>query len=500
MIRDLLLRRKDQERTALIENGRVVSYRALTEKAEAVRQLFAGGETETIAVYLPDGEAFIAAFFGILMAGMTVFPLSTKLTEYEILPLLNQADAHTILTAAHYAPLFEALSPEFPGCFRILYIGEYAAHSHQDILPAAKAGIHKPMLLLGTSGTTGNAKIVQLSESNLSYCVLSYLSKMDYDKYASVPIRYFIAAPYSSIYGLLILAACLTKGFPIICMQEPFSLDVLYKAAEQYQVTHYEGGVIAAVLMDQLAGRKIPYDIRSFRYFGLAGSKVSPDILHRLSKSFLSIEFWTGYGMTEASPLITKPYKKMDPEKFASVGTALKGETLLVEADGQKTDKPYIRGEILVKGPNVMLGYCNNQKETDKIIKDGFLYTGDIGYLDKDGYLYICGRKKNVIIVRGFNVYAEEVEACLMNCPLVKDCIVYGESDGKGNERVCADIVPAAYASCEEAGPSIEELHSYFRTHLSAYKQPQKIRLLDRIEKTATGKNKKTGETAHETD
>ena len=194
MIRDLLLRRKDQERTALIENGRVVSYRALTEKAEAVRQLFAGGETETIAVYLPDGEAFIAAFFGILMAGMTVFPLSTKLTEYEILPLLNQADAHTILTAAHYAPLFEALSPEFPGCFRILYIGEYAAHSHQDILPAAKAGIHKPMLLLGTSGTTGNAKIVQLSESNLSYCVLSYLSKMDYDKYASVPIRYFIAA------------------------------------------------------------------------------------------------------------------------------------------------------------------------------------------------------------------------------------------------------------------------------------------------------------------
>lgn len=500
MIRDLLLHRKDQERTALIENGREVSYRTLTEKAAAVRQLFHSTETENIAVFLPDGEAFIAAFFGILMAGMTVFPLSTKLTKYEILPLLDQADVHTILTTASYGSLFEELSREFPGRFRIRYIGECTALSHRDIPAAVKAGIHEPMLLLGTSGTTGNAKIVQLSESNLSYCVLSYLSKMDYEKYASGTIRYFIAAPYSSVYGLLILAACITKGFPIVCLQEPFSLDVLYKAAEQYRVTHYEGGVIAAVLMDQLAGREIPYDIRSFRYFGLAGSKVSPAILHRLSKAFPSIEFWTGYGMTEASPLIAKPYKKMDPEKFASVGTALEGETLLVEADGQKTAMPYIRGEILVKGPNVMLGYCNNQKETEKILKNGFLYTGDIGYLDDDGYLYICGRKKNVIIVRGFNVYAEEVEACLMNCPLVKDCIVYGESDGQGNERVCADIVPIVHDPEAEAGPSIEELHTYISAHLSDYKQPQIIRLLDRIEKTATGKSKKTGETDYGAD
>ena len=148
------------------------------------------------------------------------------------------------------------------------------------------------------------------------------------------------------------------------------------------------------------------------------------------------------------------------------------------------TSEPYIRGEIVVKGPNVMLGYYQNEEETRKILKNGFLYTGDIGYLDDEGYLYICGRKKNVIIVRGFNVYPEEVEACILDSRLAADCVVYGETDAGGDEFVCADIVPAEQVR-------EEDIRAYFRAHLSAHKQPRKIRLLSSIEKTATGKSRK---------
>lgn len=131
-----------------------------------------------------------------------------------------------------------------------------------------------------------------------------------------------------------------------------------------------------------------------------------------------------------------------------------------------------------------MLGYYENEEETNKVIKNGFLYTGDIGYLDEDGYLYICGRKKNVIMVRGFSVYAEEIESCILNSRLVRDCCVYGSRDELGNETVCADVVPASGQIGEE------ELRAYCRKHLSGYKQPRKIQVVEELEKTTTGKNK----------
>ena len=131
-----------------------------------------------------------------------------------------------------------------------------------------------------------------------------------------------------------------------------------------------------------------------------------------------------------------------------------------------------------------MIGYLDNEEETAKVIKNGFLYTGDIGYLDEEGYLYICGRKKNVIIVRGFNVYPEEVESCLMNSKLVKDCVVYGEVDDDGEEFVCADVVLSG-SEVSEA-----DIRDFLSTKLTNYKLPKKIYVREILQKTATGKNK----------
>lgn len=120
-----------------------------------------------------------------------------------------------------------------------------------------------------------------------------------------------------------------------------------------------------------------------------------------------------------------------------------------------------------------------------RIIQNGWLHTGDIGYYDDDGYLYICGRKKNMLLVRGFNVYLEEVETCLLSCPLVKDCAVYGRPDVPGSECVCADIVPAADKV------SLKSIQNWCSVHLAEYKCPRDIRFVDKLNKTITGKNKR---------
>ncbi len=194
--------------------------------------------------------------------------------------------------------------------------------------------------------------------------------------------------------------------------------------------------------------------------------------------------------MTEASPLIAQPFRGLPEDKLGSVGVPLPGVKVCLETETGRTDEPNQPGEIIVQGPNVMLGYYKDEKATAEILRDGWLHTGDIGYFDNDRYLYICGRKKNMLLVRGFNVFPEEVETCLQACPLVKDCTVYGRTDVPGTDCVCADIVPAT------AGAPLTSIHDWCAGHLADYKRPHNIRFVDKLDKTATGKNRRAQEGA----
>ena len=167
------------------------------------------------------------------------------------------------------------------------------------------------------------------------------------------------------------------------------------------------------------------------------------------------------------------------------MGVPLPGVTVRLDTGTEYTDLPNRTGEILAKGPNVMLGYYDDEAATREILRDGWLHTGDIGYFDEDGYLYICGRKKNMILVRGFNVYPEEIEACLLRCPLVKDCMVYGAEESSGTETVCAQIVPSS------PSVSAKDLHSWCDSRLADYKRPRRFEIVEHLNKTSTGKNRR---------
>ncbi len=488
MIRDLFMNQTNLEKQAIIDGETSITYQNLVQKAAAIQAFLPKKDWKIAAIFLPDGSDYIAALFGIFLLGKTAFPISVRLTKHEVIPLLNQTSTDIIITSIRYRLFFDEIKSMDVPDLRVTYVEECLLGESMPVLFENSPGPDEPIILLTTSGSTGRVKIVPLSERNVETSVLGYIDKMCFEEMDEKDIRYILAAPFSSAYGIMILCACLMKAFPMVFLKEDFTLDSFYKAVQENRVTHYEGGALVPLLMEQTAGRPVPYDIHLLKYFGFGGSKVSGTTLKKLLAAYPGIQLWQGYGMTEAAPLITK-CSKISLEKLDSVGKAIKGIEISIEADGVITDIPYTNGEILVKGPNVMSGYFRNEEETKKVLKHGYLYTGDLGHLDEDGYLYICGRKKNVIIVRGFNVYPEEVEACILNSLLVNDCVVYGETDPLGIETVCADIVPADPLVSQEKIE--EEIRAYCKVHLSGFKQPRKIQIVDAIRKTVSGKNER---------
>lgn len=481
MIRNVLLNQESIYKTAIICDNEYLSYQDIRIKVTALQNYLPKKQGLNIAIYLPDNNNFVEAFLGVIMLGLIAFPLNTSLKKNEITSLFNQVIVDTVITSKVFDYIFEEIkTSSFPN-INIIYVEDI---SHEEINKTPifiDTNPNKPMLLLSTSGTTGKSKIVQLSEKNIEASTLGYIDKMDLDK---DDIRYILASPLSSIYGFMILFTCLIKSLSLIILKSGFTLDSFYKTIQDHKATHYEGGVSVLQMMEQTLDRAIPYNISSLKHFGFAGSKISDQTIKKLLNFYPEATFWQGYGMTEASPLITK-YTNKNHEKLNSVGTAIKGMEIAIENDNVITNAPYIEGEIIVKGANVMLGYYKNEAETLKILKNGYLHTGDIGYLDEEGYLYICGRKKNIIINRGLNVYPEEIEDCILNSQFAKDCFVYGDVDSLGNEFICADIIPI------NSQIRLEDIQNYCYLHLAAYKQPKKISFVDVIQKVASGKTKR---------
>lgn len=480
MIRNILAAKCKQDLALMCEEE---SYRyADLMKMASTLQCAAGDlqPGDIAAMYLQNSGEFVATLLGLCMLGVVAFPLSSHMTLHETVPLLKQTSARAVITTTAHRSLFAQVQAQLSQPIQVIYIDDLPAPDNECALRESNLPKDVPLVLLTTSGSTGNARIVTLSEANIETSVLGYLHAMAYGKQPAGEIRYLLASPLCSAYGLMILFVCLLRDFPLIVWKHAFTLNDFFHVAQAHAATHYEGGTAVLLQMEQMIGRPIPYDIGKLQDYGFGGSKISGNTLRKLAEAYPNVHFFQGYGMTETAPLITK-YANAKMEKLDSVGKAIDGVTIAIATDHGITTAPHATGEVLVRGSNVMLGYYKDTAETDKIIQDGYLHTGDIGYLDEEGYLYICGRKKNAIMVRGFTVYPEDVETCLMESGLLQDCFVYGEVLGD-NEVVCANVLPI----CPDT--KAEDILRYCADTLSPHKIPHHIRLVSTIDKVASGK------------
>lgn len=292
--------------------------------------------------------------------------------------------------------------------------------------------------MIYTSGTTSKSKCVLLSPKNIASDVVSCAKVVhfkDTDVLLSfLPIHHTFECTATFLLGLY-SGACIAfcdgmksiipnlKEYGItLFLAVPLILEMLYKGVMK---ASSEKGLPPEVILKSMAP--------NLRLFIVGAASIDKEIVEGLNK--LGIDAYQGYGLTEASPVVSVENDK--ERRPGSIGKLLPG----IDGKIVNPDEEGI-GEIVIKGNNVMEGYYDDKEATDSALKDGWLYTGDLGYFDKDGFLYITGRKKSVIVLKnGKNVFPEEIEAIINNCPYILESFVYSTKHRNSSEQLCAKIV-----------------------------------------------------------
>lgn len=451
-----------------------------------------------IALVLGNTPHFVIGLYGALRLGATVIPINPIYTPDEIGYIVNNGDVRAIITLDLLVPLFEKMNAHLPNVEHIIACETpQGASSGFDISsltisPKLKSfsGVISSgdltfvgpeleeddvAVILYTSGTTGKPKGAMLTHKNLysnARDIAEYLKITDQDKVITT-------LPMFHVFCLSVaLNAPLMNGGTLLIVPK-FSPKEIFHIAKTHEATVFAGvPTMYNFLLQYPEGN--PEDLRSLRLCISGGAAMPVALLKGFEQKF-NVLVSEGYGLSEASPVTC--FNPLDrPRKAGSIGTSIVNvENRVVDENGEEVPAGQV-GELVVRGPNVMKGYYKLPEETAATIKDGWLYTGDLAKMDEEGYFYIVDRKKDMVIVGGYNVYPREVEEVLYEHPEVVEVAVLGVPDPNQGEAVQCYVVVKDKSLTEAA------LLEYCREHLAKYKVPSKIEFLEELPKNTTGK------------
>ncbi|MFB2921273.1 class I adenylate-forming enzyme family protein [Aerosakkonema funiforme] len=481
-------RRIFPRKTALIFEGQCFSYEELDERANRVAnglQNLGIKKGDRVALYLPNIPEFIFAYFGIQKLGAVLVSINVMLKRDEIWYILNDSGSKAIITTEKLrenvpdrdlVDLRRVLLTDSPNATG-LKLEELMAIS-SPIFQCVEMEPKDPATIVYTSGTTGFPKGAVLSHGN----VVSNMHSQRYSCGITPNDKLLLYLPLFHCFGQnAILNSGLNAGATII-LQRRFKLERVVQAIAQEGATMFFG--VPTVFAKLLEENLDEFNWHSVRYYFSAAANLPVEIVRRWEEKF-GRPIYQGYGLTETSPCAS--YNHPWKYKTGSIGMPIDNvEMKVVDEKGEEVPVGEL-GEIIIRGPNVMLGYWNRPEETAKVIKNGWLYTGDIGRMDEDGDFYLVDRLKDMINVSGFKVYPSEVERIFYQHPAVAEAAVYGVADGIKGEVIYANVRLLAGESITEA-----ELMTFCRERMANYKVPHKIELVDSLPKNATGKILKT--------
>ncbi len=475
-------------KTALLAGNRSVTYGELWESVvrfgAALRQL--GVEPgERVGVMLPNVPAFVQAYFGILAAGGTVVPFNTLYKPEEVRSLLEDAAIQRILTSQIFLPGLQEAAEHLPFSVHVIPLDTESGPLGSVICGATprRGAVPEPggmnpeevAVCLYTSGTTGRPKGALLTHRNLVSNVESFQQMAPCDErdcfLCVLPLFHSFAATVLMLFPLSIGAG--------IVLEPRFIPEQGLRCMAEKRVTIFGAVPSMYAVWNQLPPLEV--DLSSVRFAISGGAPLPVEVLHRFESRY-GIQIYEGYGLTEASPVLTEN-PLLGPRKVGSVGKPLPGvELRVVDAAGNDVPTGEV-GEIVARGPNIMQGYLNQPEATAEVLRDGWLYSGDLGRQDVDGYFYIVDRKKDLIIVGGLNVYPREVEEVLAAHPAIAEVAVVGVPDSTRGE------VPKAYVVLRPGLPAAKrELLRFVREHLAPFKVPREVEFCQSLPMTISGK------------
>ena len=505
--------------TAIDFMGTKISYKTLKDEVDALATNLNGmglKKGDRVAVMLPNIPQYVTYFFAVLKLGGIVVQVNPLYTTRELEYEIRDSGSSILVIMDEFVDKAMPLYPSLMGKIIVVRVKDYLppvisniyslstmknrkkiVESEDIIISKRPKNVrdggktvdidpeHDAALIQYTGGTTGDPKGAVLSHKNLISNAYQIIESLP-DKYKE-NTTYLSAIPFFHVYGMM--TAMLTpiiQGSTIILAPDPRNIKMILSIMQKKKPTAFPG--IPTMYHSLLNYNNIgKYNLKNVKIC-ISGASSLPVELQKQFEELTGSILVEGYGLSECSPVANiTPLVEEDREKwrrFGSVGLPAPNtyERIVSLEDGISDVPLGEQGELLIKGPQVMIGYWNRPEENKKVLENGWLHTGDIARIDKDGYVYIVDRKKDLIIAGGYNIYPREVEDVIYENPKVSQCAVIGVPDEHRGENVKAIIVKKDDTLDEE------EIVNFCRDRLAVYKIPKIVEFRDSLPLTLVGK------------
>ena len=435
------------------------------------------GASDRIAILALNSDRYLEYFYAVPWAGAAVNPVNIRLSPPEIAYTLNDSGSKVLFVDDTFAALLPSLQSQIESIKHVVFIGEgkcpegcidyESLVANSERISDANTGGNDLAGLFYTGGTTGRSKGVMLSHNNLVFNALNVVAEMGYD----CDTVYMHAGPMFHLADMAsTFAVTLAAGTHGIVPR--FDVDEVLAFIEQEKVTNT---LLVPTMVNLLAssGRIASYDVSSMKRMLYGASPMPESVLMSAMEQMPTASFAQGYGQTEASPIITSlgpEFHIAGGEKLRSAGRAALGvEVLVLDANDEELPNGTV-GEICARGANVMLGYWGMESVTAETLRNGWLHTGDLGYMDEDGFVFIVDRAKDMVISGGENIFSVEVEGAIYSHPAVQECAVIGIPHEHWGEAVHAIVVLR-----EGSRASDSEIIEHCREKIAGYKVPRTV-------------------------
>ena len=499
------------QRNAIIDQGCKISYQELNERVnQLARGLIELGvqKGEKVGLWMPNVPKWVIAYFAIARIGAVVVPMNTRYKSHEVHYILQNSEATTLFIAdtfvgIDYRKMIGEVRENLPGLKHIIISGEKGSdmHTFDEVVALGtshlddgkidkREAICDPrdnVFILYTSGTTGNPKGAMLSHHNIAENARQVTQVL----HTSEEDTFLLAVPFFHCFGCVMgIMGAITWGASLVPMS-------VFKAKEALELIEEEEvsilyGVPTMFVLELEEYRKgkddgSQYDVSSLRTGIMAGAPCPVEVMRGTMEEF-GCNVSIAYGLTEASPVITMTrFDDSLERRVETVGKALPGIEVKITDDDRWSLPPGEMGELTCRGYNVMLGYYKMPGKTAEVIdEEGWLYSGDLATVDEEGYVKIVGRKKDMLITGGFNVYPAEIEEYLFTHPKVQNVSVVGVPDEVMGEAAIAHIIPREGMTIDP-----QEIVDYCMGKIANFKVPRYVEIVDEFPMTQSGKIQK---------
>ena len=478
------------DRPAFYFEDQSTTYRELDERANRIASWLAGRgvqKGDRVVIHVDNRPEFIEVYQGVLRAGAILVPTNVMYTADEMEHIVSDSGAVVAFLRGDLVGKLTARRASFPGLRDIVAVGPSAVAGLPELDAVKALEGTRPKITIDpdatafiqyTSGTTGKPKGAMVSHSN----VLSVIDSMR--DLTNVPaLESDVMLLVLQLFHAYALNLALNRAFlsvtPFVLVTR-FDAERVMRLIERYKVTIFYGAppMYFAMVNSPDVGK---VDLSSLR-MAFSGAAPLPVVILERFKELTGVEICEGYGLSETAPTLCS--NAAGPlSKPGTVGPPIPGVEIRLVDENDRDVAPGEVGEIIARGPNVFKGYWRREAETAEAMRGGWFHTGDLARVDADGYYTIVDRKKDMVLVSGYNVYPIEVENVILRHPKILDAAVVGIPDAYQGESVKAFIVLRQGESMEP-----KELTDYCRQHLAAYKVPRHVEIRDELPRSATGK------------